>query len=1499
MEVKLKAVRKSFLSFMIIVLLFSGFFHVVRIGKASPATTVYVDPPMSAGNPGEYFTINITVAEVTDLYAWEFYLMFDPGILYTNETMITEGPFLKVAGSTYFDYVEVGVHNETLDYAYAWCELDPVGSTSGSGTLASVEFLVAHGGGESNLTLEPEKWYTALYETDWDLIPCELEHGLFYTSAPRALFTYTIDEPVLFNATDSYDPDGNIVSYEWDFGDTNTTTVYDPIVTHTYEEAGAYNVSLTVTDNAALTDTKQETFNIIKIRVVDAVTGEPTIIGSSGQNFTIDVTVTGVTADRGVSGWDVKLSWDPDILYTDEDWIEEGDFLISLGATTFVKSVEASGMTIGSMLMTPVSASGSGILATATLQVVAGGTGECSLDFSDTKLLDIDVARIPHAAEDGLFYTLDPKARFIYYTETYPPPNPGVQPIFNPIVGELITFDATGSYDADGNIVSWDWDFDDETTDSDEIVTHAYTQAGPYTVNLTVTDNASLTDSESRSLSVVIHDIAITSVEISPTIVLLGEVVTINITVTNEGTETEYFNITCSYDSTAIWYNETTNQEAYSSALEYNPVTHLYGISLMPSENMSRVFTWNTTGVAEGTYTILVNAFLVDTFADFVSGETDTADNTYPSDVVVTLGNPVASFTYSPTVPKIGETVNFNASASYDDGTIVSYSWDFGDGGTGTGETATHAYTADGTYTVNLTVTDDDDLTGTETKSITLAKPPVADFTVIPTTPIAGETVTFVASASQPNGGIIVSYSWDFGDGDTTSTPTSTITHVYTTVGTYTVNLTITDSEGLTDTEIKSITAYARPVASFTYSPTAPKSGETVNFDAAASSDPDGTIVSYSWDFGDGNTGTEVTATYAYTADDIYTVTLTVTDDDGLTDTDHKTVTVSAVPVHDVAVTNVTASPSEVFIGNSVSIDVTVANEGNMEETFNVTVYYDSTSIDVRTDVTLSVGAHITLDFLWNTTGVDEDTYTIKANATQVPDETDTADNLFTDGTVTISIPLPPVASFTYSPASPAVGETVDFDAAASSDPDGTIVSYSWDFGDGDTGTGETPTHAYTADGTYTVNLTVTDDDGLTDWTSKDITPGLEPPVANFTWLPLEPMVGDMVTFTSTSTDPDGTVDSWAWDFNDDGVTDATIEIATWTYTTAGTYTVTLTVTDNDTLTDSTSANITVSPALQPPVASFTYSPASPAVGETVDFDAAASSDPDGTIVSYSWDFGDGDTGTGETPTHVYTTGVAYTVTLIVTDNDGLTDTATQSISITGGKLSSSVSITVSPTAITIGKGTTIIGFITPARVGANVTIESKIGEGDWSNITTATTIQWGAYLYTWTPTAVGTYQIRARWLGDSITYANVSDVKTVTVKEMFGTISLEVTPPSVSFGSSVGIVGKVEPERPGVWVYINVRKNGGDWTLLLVMITDSKGNYSYEWTPTDTGTYELQAMCKYDIDILGSESEIRTITVKAVGVPLDIYIYVAFVATTIILAGVLAVYFFRKRIAR
>ncbi|GAG16476.1 unnamed protein product, partial [marine sediment metagenome] len=215
-----------------------------------------------------------------------------------------------------------------------------------------------------------------------------------------------------------------------------------------------------------------------------------------------------------------------------------------------------------------------------------------------------------------------------------------------------------------------------------------------------------------------------------------------------------------------------------------------------------------------------------------------------------------------------------------------------------------------------------------------------------------------------------------------------------------------------------------------------------------------------------------------------------------------------------------------------------------------------------------------------------------------------------------------PIASFI---ASPGFSTWVHFDASTSTDPDGSIVSYNWDFGDGKSGSGVSDWHWYGGPGVYTVTLTVTDDDGATDTEVRTIQvgPTNQPPVASFTFDPTNPVVGGWVKFDATSSyDTDGNIATYAWNFGDgksgSGSTD-------WNqYTAAGVYTVTLTVTDNDGATDTEVRTIQVGPTNQPPVASFSYLPLNPVVGAQVLFNANTSYDPDGTIVSYRWNFGDG-----------------------------------------------------------------------------------------------------------------------------------------------------------------------------------------------------------------------------------------------------------------------------------
>jgi serine protease len=170
-----------------------------------------------------------------------------------------------------------------------------------------------------------------------------------------------------------------------------------------------------------------------------------------------------------------------------------------------------------------------------------------------------------------------------------------------------------------------------------------------------------------------------------------------------------------------------------------------------------------------------------------------------------------------------------------------------------------------------------------------------------------------------------------------------------------------------------------------------------------------------------------------------------------------------------------------------------------------------------------------------------------------------------------------PSASFTTSPSSPNVGETVSFDASGSTDSDGSITSYEWDFGDGTTATGQTASHSYGSSGTYSVTLTVTDDKGATDSVSKNVSVGTTnaAPSASFTTSPSSPKVDETVTFdASGSTDSDGSITSYEWDFGDG--TTATGETVTHSYGSAGDYTVSLTVTDDAGATDTVSKAITV-----------------------------------------------------------------------------------------------------------------------------------------------------------------------------------------------------------------------------------------------------------------------------------------------------------------------------------
>ena len=195
------------------------------------------------------------------------------------------------------------------------------------------------------------------------------------------------------------------------------------------------------------------------------------------------------------------------------------------------------------------------------------------------------------------------------------------------------------------------------------------------------------------------------------------------------------------------------------------------------------------------------------------------------------------------------------------------------------------------------------------------------------------------------------------------------------------------------------------------------------------------------------------------------------------------------------------------------------------------------------------------------------------------------------------SLPGQPVAAFTYE----CSGVTCDFDAAGSFDPDGTIASYLWHFGDGTGDSGPTAHHAYATGNQHGVSLTVTDNSGATGSVMVGVRANTAP-VASFTVA----CSGPTCTFDgSGSSDPDGTIASYSWSFGD-GQSGAGATV-NHTYAT-GTFSATLIVADSGGATGTALQTLTVVNA--PPVATFT----STCNGLTCTFDGSGSSDPDGTI---------------------------------------------------------------------------------------------------------------------------------------------------------------------------------------------------------------------------------------------------------------------------------------------
>lgn len=345
---------------------------------------------------------------------------------------------------------------------------------------------------------------------------------------------------------------------------------------------------------------------------------------------------------------------------------------------------------------------------------------------------------------------------------------------------------------------------------------------------------------------------------------------------------------------------------------------------------------------------------------------------------------------------------------------------------------------------------------------------PTASFSYTPSSPLAGTTVSFNASASTDTDGSIVLYEWDFtGDGITDATGLTQARSFA--AGSYSIRLKVTDNDGATDTQIESLfvssTPNTPPNAVLSISPSSGQPGTWFTFSAAGSNDPDGSITSYVWSFGDGNTSSGVTAYHTYASPGTYTVVLTVTDDDGATDTAAQGLSVQTASAPDLIVQSITYVPSSPTIGQSVTFSSTIRNQGNASAgSFRVRLA--GTSSSTQTYVTqLAAGASQIISLTLPLTSASE-TFTVTVDdLSQVSESSETNNTR----TVLVTAAVTPLVADAGGPYSGTAGSSVTFNGSSST---GTITTYLWSFGDGGSAQGVSPSHTYASAGTYPVTLT-------------------------------------------------------------------------------------------------------------------------------------------------------------------------------------------------------------------------------------------------------------------------------------------------------------------------------------------------------------------------------------------------------------------------------------------
>ena len=932
--------------------------------------TIALDPADIEANPTESFTFDVTITDVVDLYSYEVKVGFDKDILEGID--IDEGPFIRdnttsPSGTFFSSAIED-------DYVYAACvTIGLYPGITGSGVLFTVT-LTVEAAGECPLDV----YDTLLLDSTGTLIaPFDMLDGNFHTTVPVASFTFDPDtfgrpivgENITFDASASIDPDGGtILNYTWDFNDTTIVTVSTPIIEHAYSNPSnytggvydPYNVTLTVTDdenetNTFFIETKADGVNVKlhDLCIINITTPEEIFWR---EVATIDVTVLNNGSHPAVFNLTSYFNSNP--IDTEA---------VGVGAVPSLEPGENETYTFRWNTFINQSKLGFGLV------------GTPNWDYPSNASVSDDIYTYTSSNQ-----SLQSYSRFNQSLTDYELNTTGWAGVSKVEVGVEVKTDSGGD---------------------DQLSIQAQLTGKPWGAE---------------------H---------------IYDVTWVNDT---------FFWVDVTGAVASYWSPSGIQQGRLNVRMRYIQVggtaTPIYVDWLLV-----RVTPSNPIDLPEGTYAIWANAYLIDPYSRaFRPGEEeDTADNTlFGNPIAITLipehDIAITDVTISRTEVAVGRTsevevdVQNNGNVQETFGVFLYVNstepvanrtgLSLGAGATRTVRftwfTASNT-TVEGPYNVTVAcgfynetsghveplANETDTANNVQTVIQIMRLRPMAYFTFSPTQPTISDEVTFDASASyapgQP-GGTIEYYIWDFGDVSLPVNTTNPIeTHTYVRPGSYSAELTVVDDEGLDNSVIGTVTVL--------------KFNSTITIAASATTVPISLNTTISGSISPVRANVKVTINYtSFGEDNWLTLANVSTNDDGeyafdwmpeqdgayqiralwygdaTTEGAESSVLNVIVVIQDLTVDDVVLSAFKVEPGESLTIDVTVGNKGTATETFDVAVYYNDTLLETEPVNNLADGTSETVSFSWDTQGVSEGVYVIRASVDRLPGETAIDDNSLT-----------------------------------------------------------------------------------------------------------------------------------------------------------------------------------------------------------------------------------------------------------------------------------------------------------------------------------------------------------------------------------------------------------------------------------------------------------------------------------------------------------------------